>query len=235
MIRKTVFVLLLVVMLGTTSIFGQQAGRFSIGGRAGLGLGFHGSGQMEGIFRGELIDAGLPATINIEKKMLPNVNLAIFGAYTFHNRFAIQTELNFNINQGYKLEAYYQGQTIEAKAYYSSLDIPILLKVNIIDRPLVFGALAGPHFSFPLGDAAVDISVPGSPVEKWKEDIDNITIGLTAGIFAGYPLGPGRIIGDLRFAFDFNKLKVIERETRMKFDGMHRRGLVFSVGYEYSF
>jgi hypothetical protein len=64
-------------------------------------------------------------------------------------------------------------------------------------------------------------------------EADGITFGAVAGIYAGYPLGPGRLIGDVRFLFDFNPLK--SKQGGSSNDFLTRRGLVFALGYEFSF
>jgi hypothetical protein len=120
------------------------------------------------------------------------------------------------------------GQGLEdnfgADATYNSLDIPVLVKYSFLNKPLIVGVEGGPQLSIPIG--------------KYKDprgnfDTDGPTFGAVAGVYAGYPLGPGRIIGDLRFLFDFNKLKA--KEGGVTENILTRRGLIFAVGYEYSF
>jgi hypothetical protein len=123
------------------------------------------------------------------------------------------------------MEWSFWGISETVKVYYTSLDIPVLFKYSFLTRPVVFGAMAGPHLSIPLGKGTIADSE-----EKDKFNIDTFaTFGLTLGAFGGYPVGPGRIVGDLRFLFDFNGLKDSD------FTYMKRRALALTVGYEISF
>jgi hypothetical protein len=64
---------------------------------------------------------------------------------------------------------------------------------------------------------------------------EGLTFGAVGGLVAGFPLGPGRVTGDIRYLHDFTALKgTIENSGGGK-EFLSRRELVFTLGYEYSF
>ena len=222
MIRKIAFMLLVFVPLAA-GLYAQEAGQWTAGGRLGAAFGLHSSRDMGGHFD----DPG-HSTVD---EMRINFIFAGHGAYTFTDRISIQAELNFMVNQGYNLRVSVDGDLLHSeKVRYSSLDIPVLLRYNFLNSSSVFGILAGPHISIPIG--MVEFSEGGNSDEF--QIYTAATFGLSAGIFGGFRAGPGRVIGDLRFIFDFNSVEE-RREGAGGFEFMRRRALLFSLGYEMSF
>ena len=213
---KKFVVAVLIFCVAFTALHAQHAGEWGAGGRLGPVFGFH---SPSAFLKNEFGSGD----------SLINFNFAAFLNYAFVDRLSVQGELNFMISQGMKWSMW--GWTAEGT--YSSLDIPILIKYAFIDDPLRVGILGGLHLSFPLGKVKFSYS-EGGYTETQEFDSEGISFGLTAGGFLGYPLGPGRLIGDLRFIFDL-------ATVRMKFPGsssedtLTRRGLAIGVGYEFSF
>ena len=218
--KKHVFISLILVLFVIGNVFAQETGQFSIGARAGVLIGFH---SIPSDFLLFAITLGVDSSWQSKN----NFNFAIYGSYAITDRILIQPEFNFMIKQGYKGEI--SGLSSEVDAYYSSLDIPILVKYTFLKQPLFFGILAGPHLSFPLGDLKME--VPGYLTSVG--DSDGVAFGFSAGLFGGYPVGPGRIVGDLRFIMDFNSIGM--KESGVSFEMIKRRGISFTIGYEYSF
>jgi hypothetical protein len=217
--KKALIVMLAILML-STALYAQNAGIFAVGIRGGLAFGFH---ELEN----DDIDG-----VDKEPVFL-NPNVAVYGAYAFTDNVALQAELNFMINQGLKLKFSESGVAFSTEYTYTSLDIPILLKYSF---DFGLGLLAGPHISIPLGKISTNVSYSMfgySGSEKLNIDPDGVTFGLTGGLFYGFPLGPGRLIGDLRFVFDFmpQKGKYEDRSA----DILSRRALALTIGYEFSF
>jgi len=125
--------------------------------------------------------------------------------------------------------------------YGGSLDIPILLRYGLFNGLL--GVMAGPHISF------VPAPIFGSGGAIWSRDWDywdagsgsrsspgmrnRVLFGATAGIFGLIPAGPGRIVADLRFVFDFNAMQI--QVAGNSYNIMRRRVPIISLGYELSF
>lgn len=216
------FGLLALMAILAGSVFAQEAGHWSIGGRAGMAFGFHSDGEFTDLLEDELLYYGISTDISSKGKL--NFLLAGYGTYSFTERFSLQMELDLMFNQGIKLSA--EGDSVDIT--YTSLDMPVLAKYAFMLEPVVLGVLGGPHLSIPFGDIEADVGNYSA-----KGDTNFMTFGVTLGGFVGYPLGPGRIVGDLRFIFDFNSVDI--EEDGYSASVMTRRALAFTVGYEYSF
>ena len=201
----------------------QQAGHVSIGGRIGPVFGVHNAVDLEGI------DIGT-GTVARESNVLFNFNFTLYVSYAIIDNVMIQAEANVMFNQGYELRMPFAGfDSRRGRLTYTSIDIPILLRYNFLDFPLAFGVQAGPHISVPLGRGILS----GAGFRE-RFYIDTFaTFGLTTGFFSGTPVGPGRIVGDLRFIVDFNALEAQMWGTAMHI--MRRRAFVISLGYEVTF
>jgi hypothetical protein len=204
-----VLVLFVVVGLG----FAQTAGTVSAGAKLGGVAGFHGWHSDIKTYLGKEPDSNF------------NFTFGAFGAYTIIDNLSIQVELDFMLNQGGTVKAF---GLVDVDIEYNSLDIPVLIKYAFLQEPLIVGVAAGPQLSIPIGD----IKISGAGMSEDVES-DGITFGAVAGVYAGYPLGPGSITGDIRFLFDFSELK--GKDAAGSAGILTRRGLVFTLGYEFSF
>jgi len=228
---KKLVVVALMFSAMNIGLYAQGNGVFSIGARAGLGVGFSDARDFMGFVQQEFY----PDVTGVTPRAQANFNIALYGNYAFNDFFSLQPELNFMVYQGYDMDMNRPSfqRPIYADLSYSSLDIPLLAKVNFLgSNRSSFGILVGPHASIPLGRAEF-----WRQYEREVEDyftIDNSAIfGLTAGVFCRIPLGVGQLVGDLRFVYDFDSLKA--STTTGRFDVLQRRALVLSVGYEISF
>jgi len=218
--------------IGSVQVYGQpdgsapQAGQFSVGGRLGGALGFTESfSDAERMLRP--VFSNPDARTSVEPEL--NFTFALYGNYALTNRLSVQAELNFMISQGYELRAPRQARgSYSFDINYSSLDIPLLLRFDFLESQPMFGIMAGPHISIPIGR----LEIYDNREESYFDELDidsTFIFGFTAGLFGGFRAGPGRVIGDLRFVFDFNSVQA---------DGMdfiRRRAVALSVGYEISF
>jgi hypothetical protein len=190
--------------------------RFSIGARLGAGFEFNTADE-------DMVGSGYSPN---EKSNIA-FNAAIFGAYKFNNAFSVQTEINFLVNNGMNITG--QGYTVDIQ--YSTLDIPLLVRWNFIQQPVIAGVLLGPYISLPIGKLNMTTNNVGAAL-----DMNGYTFGITGGFAAGYKLGPGYITGDIRYMNDFSSLYVREDFG----DGMQdakicvRRSINVTVGYEFS-
>jgi hypothetical protein len=148
-----------------------------------------------------------------------NVTVGGFGSYTIIDRLSVQLELDFMIAQG------------DDYSKYNSLDIPLLIKFAFLQEPLRVGVAAGPQISIPIGDIEFDIT----GYQKIDGEADGFAFGAVAGLYAGFPLGSGLLLGDIRFYYDFNAQQG-KSEYNPEVEGfINRRGLIFTLGYEFSF
>jgi hypothetical protein len=154
-------------------------------------------------------------------------NVALYGAYRFNDVWSIQTELNVMLNNGMEISGH--GDTV--KIDYPTLDIPLLVRWNFMQAPLVAGLVVGPYISFPVGKLNLSVGDRGSAL-----DMEGYTLGIIGGFALGYKLGPGSLTADLRYLNDFRSLSVREDFG----DGMQdaniciRRSINITLGYEFS-
>ena len=217
---------------GSVQVYGHsdnstpQAGQFTVGGRIGGVLGFSESfTDIENLLRPYF--SNQDARISVEPEL--NFTFALYGNYAITSRLSVQAELNFMFSQGYELAAPRQQRgSYSFDIGYNSVDIPLLLRFNFLRSRSMFGIMAGPHISIPIGRLEIYDNREESYFDELSID-SSFTFGLTAGLFGGFRAGPGRVVGDLRFIFDFDSLQA---------DGMdfvRRRAVALSVGYEISF
>ena len=235
---KKLFIVL-AVFLSVSSLYAQQAGQFSLGGRIGGAVGFGESRNFGNAIRDRPFanwEVDSDWEVSSPEPSL-NFTFALYGNLAITSRVSVQGEFNFMINHGYDLRftppaSAGSQSTRSVDVEYHSLDIPILLKVALVNNPVIFGIKAGPHVSIPLGRGEVYDNIS----ERYLEEFDVATpavFGVTGGLFLGIPAGPGRIIGDMRLVFDLNSLEANWPGGNREF--ISRRAFVFSAGYEISF
>lgn len=207
--------LLAVVAAGVVLVSALSA-QITVGGKGTLALNV-GTSVEKAMFGGMDVDTGL--LVGGGGSLFVRYNLPSLPALGF------QADVGIMANNGFSAEGSETGYSFSAKGTYTSLELPVLVTYDLAAGPVTITLLAGPNLSFPLGKAKVEQSVPSDATEKW--DIDSkVLFGLTAGAAVAYPLGPGAIVGDLRYTTDFNKVKVEGQEA------MTRRALTFSAGYQ---
>jgi hypothetical protein len=227
---KKFLLVVLVLGMALSTVYAQEAGEINFGARAGALFGFHSlSGEMNDL----LGLAGLGGLISIDHSSLTNFSVAIFGSFAFTNNLSLQVELMYMINQGIEitLQGFLLSSTLTGT--YSSLDLPILLRYSFLNSPAKFGVLAGPHVSLPLGYFEFKETGIGLDTLVGEHGVGMPTFGITAGLFGGFPVGPGRIVGDARYIMDFTYLFI--RPFGEDFDVAARRGISIGLGYEFTF
>jgi hypothetical protein len=100
-------------------------------------------------------------------------NVLLYGAFKFNETWSIQPELNFMVNNGMEISG--QGYTVTID--YTTLDIPLLIRWNFIQSPVLAGILVGPYVSLPIGKLNLSIDDGGSALD---------TAGISHGIAAGF-------------------------------------------------
>jgi hypothetical protein len=207
-----------------------------------MGIGFHGNGKdmddgINNIKAGNIsisIPGLVPSSVpvSVDEKSGTAFVLSPYGGYYFTDKLALRGELTVMFGQKKTWEVSSVGFSGKITGKYSSLDIPILVKYDLITTPVLLGALAGPYLSIPLGD--IEISAPSLVAAFLPRtgDPDGVTAGIALGVYGGYPIGPGRIVGDVRFIMDFNPLKV--KAAGATYEVLKRRGLNITAGYEIS-
>jgi TolB-like protein len=190
--------------------------RFSIGVRLGPGFEINTADE-------DMVGTGYSP----KEKSNIAFNAALYVGFRVNNKWSIQPELNFIVNNGMEVSG--QGYTV--KIDYTTLDIPLLIRWDFILSPVRAGVVLGPYLSLPIGKLNLSVGDSGSAL-----DTVGITYGATAGFIIGYKVGPGYLTGDIRFLHDFGSLMVREDFG----DGLQdakigiRRSINLTFGYEFS-
>jgi hypothetical protein len=131
------------------------------------------------------------------------------------------------LNNGMEISGH--GDTV--KIDYPTLDIPLLVRWNFIQSPVLVGIVMGPYISIPAGKLNLSVDDRGSAL-----DMNGYTLGIAGGFALGYKLGPGSLAADVRYINDFGSLHVREDfgEGMQDANICIRRSINITVGYELS-
>ena len=214
-----------VFLFAFTALYSQDTGKFAAGARFGVQFGIH---AMQDDYNNFIKNDFEPS---LKSQMLPNVVLTLLGTYGFSNQIGLQAEFNFNIKQGREATSGSNSVTMT----YSSLDIPILLKVNFLNSENRFGVLAGPYITVPLGNLSTKYSGIvdgyGKDVKDENNTIDTPNLGFAVGLYGSFMK---YFLVDLRYITDFGIVKGdYGYGGHDKF--MRRQGIVLSIGGQYTF
>ena len=212
--KNLAFVFLIGIVV--TALHAHEVGEIDFGSRIGLMFGLHGESST------------FSKNYGLADRRLVNFNLVFFGSYTVIPHLTLQGEFNIMINQG--MEWKYPGG--KDKIVFTSIDIPVLAKYAFLEDPFIIGAEAGIHFSIPMGTLNY-IQSTGSITKISEHDTKGINFGISLGAFGEYRLGPGRIVADMRFIFDFTRLQAKFNNLGGNIDILTRRGFNISVGYSF--
>jgi len=238
MIKKILPLFLLLFSLN--SAHAQNETRWTIGARAGAFFGnFANTDEYLNL---HIIFSSNLYPVNEESDA--NFAVAIYGGYTIFKGLSVQLEFDFFINQNatVRWDGLISGlpYSFKATSFYTSLDIPILLRYSFRDKPLL-GVEAGPYLSIPLGKFKyyrIASPLGGTPGEQNAKSSAKLGFGMAVGVFTGFRLGPGRITGNIRYIFNFTPVNagVLNYMTELIImDVFSRRGIIMMLGYEYSF
>jgi TolB-like protein len=212
----------LVRLLDAKNSIGIGNTKFFVGAKLGVGIGFH-------TIHGDLYDAFGMGGRNPNEKSGASFPLSIYGGYRIFDRFAVQTGLDFGINNNVEATV----DSYKAVASYSTLDIPILARYSILLAPIELDAIGGLHVSFAVSKLNLEIT-PTIPGFDGSTAGTNAAFGITLGVSGGYKLGPGSIIVAVMFVNDFNPIVGESIGGKKNVNANTRRSLNIMAGYQYS-
>lgn len=218
---KKFFATGLIFLFVFVSLYSQDAGKISLGARGGLQIGI---GKIQDDFKEQL------RFNECKDEAWPSGNLVLYGAFGITNKIGLQTELNFMINQG-KVGRLESNPSYYIKVTYTSLDIPVLLKVNFLDSQARFGILGGPNFTFPLGKASTKYE--GFINTDTKHDYDAPNLGFVVGLYGGPAFMKGRWVIDVRYVQDSGISTIKKWLNGIDIEFMHRRAIAITLGLEF--
>ena len=142
---------------------------------------------------------------------------AAFAKIPVWESLIIQPEIGFTHNT-VGVEVDYWEKDLDYKVTYNALDLGVLLGWDLgIGDSLTVTPLAGVKGSFIIGDLDVDGETGSSD--------DTFMLDLVFGASAACKLGPGALVGDVRYNFGLIEID----------DFMTPRALQFGLGYQIAF
>jgi hypothetical protein len=154
-------------------------------------------------------------------------NATLYGAFRFDDVWSVQAELNFMINNGMETS----GRENVVNIGYATIDIPLLVRWNFIQSPVMVGLVLGPYVSLPMGRLNLSVDGRGAAL-----DTKGYSLGIAFGFALGSKLGPGSLAADIRYINDFGTIYVHEDfgEGPQDANICIRRSINITVGYEFS-
>ncbi|MDE6350251.1 MAG: outer membrane beta-barrel protein [Treponemataceae bacterium] len=170
-----------------------------------------------------------------------NVGGTVFVKISLVASLVVQPELGFTYNMvGAKMTMISDGYAVKAEmnGAYNTIDIPILVGWDFkINDNFTITPLVGPKFSIPVGEFSAEIEASSGGVSlnvPYDLDIDtSVLFSIVVGAGVAYKVGPGAIVGDLRYNIGASELKT--EDSGEKIAIATPRGLQLSVGYQFSF
>ncbi|MDR2181944.1 MAG: PorT family protein [Treponema sp.] len=221
--------LLAAAVLAVTTVTLSAQTRWTVGGRLGAGFAFN---ALEGDFKSEY-DKLWGESFSYDDSSNWVFAASVYGGYTILPKFSIQAELGLMVNNGIKIDVKdsVSDGSLEIKGSFTSLELPILARYDFLDGPFTLGVLAGPYVSIPLGKFKTDTT--GEDLNESENYSINTRLGITVGVAAGYQVGPGSIVADLRFLNDFTPINI--DKDGFEADVFTRRGINLTLGYAIKF
>lgn len=161
-------ILIAICLLGLTSVNAQEE---TSSKSSNATFGFKGGANFTNLYVDEVDDTN----------MLISFNAGMFVELPLTQGIAIVPEINFS-RKGSEVQSTILGQTYKSKFKLSYLEIPVLLKLNLVEN---FNLHAGPYFAYLL-DAKTDIvNGDGTNINTFNYDTDDfnkLDYGLSAGL-----------------------------------------------------
>ncbi|MDE5898168.1 MAG: PorT family protein [Treponemataceae bacterium] len=199
----------------------SAAGRFAVGAKGlfQLNVGTVLSDFADGVYYSE--------------KVLPGGGGGIFARANVFKGLGIQLEALFTGNNGVKGKYESSGGNAVETVSYVALDIPLLAVYDFNVGPVVLTPFLGPNFSIPLGDAKSKSKASGKSVDSDMPIAIRCIPGIAFGLAAGFPVGPGAVVAEMRYLHDFTPLSIGENGVHV--DIATRGALSISAGWQFMF
>jgi hypothetical protein len=184
-----------------------------LGLRAGPALGVYIPGGDTAFTGGDSYGASLNAAFQATVELIPRLSVQAEAVFAWDHGSLWQYEWNSAAND---LESYqHTFKTL-------SLQVPLLAKLNFYPGKFRVSPFLGAYAILPLGEIETDETA--SYAYAYSPPL-----GLLGGVGVEFPLGPGLIFADLRYAADLGgpSVKDGDRETYT------RHTAALSVGYEF--
>ncbi|MDE5898166.1 MAG: PorT family protein [Treponemataceae bacterium] len=174
---------------------------------------------------------------DVSQKVLPGGGGGIFARVNVFKGLGIQLEALFTGNNGVKQEWEIDGAVATQSVSYTALDIPLLVTWDFNLGPVILTPFLGPNFSIPLGDAKVKSEYDGKSFDSDISVSSHFIPGIAFGLAAGFPVGPGAIVTEVRYLHDFTPLSVSAdgEDGDYDVDVATRGAFGISIGWQFMF
>ena len=201
-------------IINNTNAIGNQ--KISLGVRVGASKGLNKAHV-------DMIGEGITAKEESLIALAPAVSIG----YRINESLTAQVEAIFSRGVGMTVSGL--GSTI--KVSFSSMEIPLLIKLSIIQNPIELALFAGGYISFPISQVNVE-----NPFGAASLNASGHVFGYLAGFEVGVPMGPGRLFADARYMKDLDSLYIEDDfgEGTIKQGVMDRSTVNVSVGYAFA-
>ena len=166
-----------------------------------------------------------------EKENLDLGNSLDFGGAAFakvplYKGLGAQVEIGFTYNSYGRKE-----EGVKYSYSYKAIDIPLLVAYDVkVNNELTITPLFGPKFSIPVGKATGKSGSSEADVDIYN----SVLFGIVTGVSASYKVGPGAVVGDIRYNNGVSHFATGKKDDN-KYNGGGEfvpRNLQFSVGYQ---
>ncbi len=189
----------------------------------------------------------LMSYLGVDSSRIPNLGGG-FGVYCNlgfiqlgAGTLGVQPEFDMFFNNGltekFTQDSYWTSATFST----NSIDIPVLVTYTIpAGKVADFGFGAGPYISIPisLNETAEDSDGTDYPYDDYTYFADGVNFGALFDVNCGFKAGPGNIVLDIRYLFDFTNTKghiEYNGSTSDTEDLFIRRTIIIGAGYEIKF
>jgi len=134
-------------------------------------------------------------------KRVPGFGAGLILNYGFSELFSVQPEVLYT-RRSIKATTDYEGETYLLQMDANSVEIPILLKASFGKGPRFF-VNAGPYVNYALSGRLTAKGGGESQTQtiKYGENDARLEYGVTGGVGATLPLGPGSLLLEGRFTY----------------------------------
>ena len=152
------------------------------------------------------------------------------------DRFSLQPEVMY-IQKGSSLSFAVGNVVATGKTLISHLELPILLKVNLLgsESPVGIGIIAGPSFAYALSGTTT-ASASGQTNSQSNDvtfkDYQRFEVGAHLGLNVGFGIGSGKLVFDARYLLGISDLNTGPNSTSS--NSVRNRGISVGLGYMFS-
>jgi len=210
------------ILSGSSDNIGSQ--KIGIGFRGGMSFEFNKAHE-------DMVGTGARPAEESPKGFVPTLT----AFYKVLDTLKIQLELSY-LKNGIDIYGFYDdstGRIFNIDIRYSTLDIPILVAWNFIQKPLSVDIFAGAYVSIPVSTCNIVYEIKDEQKKiQGSVDVTGLVFGVVGGFDAGFRLGPGNLLLDARFFYDLMPSKAKGELLGDEPQGLiYRKGIVVSAGY----